>query len=150
MVLFSFTIAAANFAGMIFKSYIRKSSFPLSTTGLAYGVLKGTTLLLGLLIILSFLGISIAPLITALGIGGLAVALALKDTLSNLFAGLHILMERSLRIGDFVRLDAGQEGYIEDITWRTTRIRTLANNMVVIPNDKLAQSVVTNYCLPDV
>ncbi|MCC6345704.1 MAG: mechanosensitive ion channel, partial [Nitrospirales bacterium] len=42
------------------------------------------------------------------------------------------------------------EGYIEDITWRTTRIRTLANNMVVIPNDKLAQSVVTNYCLPDV
>ncbi|MFO0752821.1 MAG: mechanosensitive ion channel family protein [Thermodesulfovibrionales bacterium] len=150
MVLFSFTIATANLAGMIFKSYIRKSSFPLSTTGLAYGVLKGTILLLGVLVILSFLGISIAPLITALGVGGLAVALALQDTLSNLFAGLHILMERSLRIGDFVRLDAGQEGYIEDITWRTTRIRTLANNMVVIPNNKLAQSIVTNYCLPEV
>ncbi|MBZ0154805.1 MAG: mechanosensitive ion channel family protein [Alphaproteobacteria bacterium] len=150
MVIFSFTIATANLAGMIFKNYVRKSSLPLSTTGLAYGVFKGTILLLGILIILSFLGISIAPLVTALGVGGLAVALALQDTLSNLFAGVHILMEKSLRIGDFVRLDGGQEGYIEDITWRTTRIRTLANTMVVIPNNKLAQSIVTNYCLPEV
>jgi len=104
---------------------------------------------LGLLVILSFLGISITPLITALGVGGLAVALALQDTLANLFAGIHILVEKSIRVGDFIRLETGQEGYVEDITWRTTRIKMLPNNMVVIPNNKLAQSIVTNYYLPE-
>jgi small-conductance mechanosensitive channel len=98
---------------------------------------------------LSVLGISITPLITALGVGGLAVALALQDTLANLFAGIHILMEKAIRVGDFVRLETGQEGYVDDITWRTTRIRMLPNNVVVIPNSKLAQSVVTNYYLPE-
>jgi small-conductance mechanosensitive channel len=95
------------------------------------------------------LGISITPLITALGVGGLAVALALQDTLANLFAGIHILVEKSIRVGDFIRLETGQEGYVQDITWRTTRVRMLPNNIVVIPNSKLSQSVVTNYYLPE-
>ena len=88
-------------------------------------------------------------MITALGIGGLAVALALKDTLENLFAGIHIMAEKTIRVGDFVRLETGQEGYVEDISWRTTRIRMIPNNMVIIPNSKLAQSVVINYHLPE-
>jgi small-conductance mechanosensitive channel len=62
---------------------------------------------------------------------------------------MHILVEKSIRVGDFIRLESGQEGYVDDITWRTTRIRMLPNNMVVIPNSKLAQSVVTNYYLPE-
>jgi small-conductance mechanosensitive channel len=77
------------------------------------------------------------------------VALALQDTLANLFAGIHILLEKSVRVNDFIKLETGQEGYVQDITWRTTRIRMLPNNMVVIPNSKLAQSVVTNYYLPE-
>ncbi|MFZ5997023.1 MAG: mechanosensitive ion channel family protein [Nitrospirota bacterium] len=149
LVILSVTLATANLAGKIFKNYIRKSNLPLPTTGLAYGVLKGTILAVGILIVLSNLGISIAPLITALGVGGLAVALALQDSLANLFAGAHILMEKSIRVGDFVKLETGQEGYVEDITWRTTRVRMLPNNMVVIPNSKLAQSVVINYYLPE-
>src|SRR3990172_6931279 len=128
ILIFSITIASANLAGKIFRDYIKKSSLPIPTTGLAYGILKETILIIGLLIILSILGISITPLITALGVGGLAVALALQDTLSNLFAGIHILIEKSMRVGDFIRLETGQEGYIEDITWRTTRIRMLPNN----------------------
>lgn len=148
-VIFAVTIAAANFAGKIFRYYVQKSNLPISTTGLAYGILKGIIFVIGILVILSALGISITPLITALGVGGLAVALALQDTLANLFAGIHILMERSIRIGDFVKLETGQEGYVEDITWRTTRIRMLPNNMVVIPNNKLSQSIVTNYYLPE-
>src|SRR4030042_1091619 len=116
---------------------------------LAYGILKGTIIVIGFLIILSVLGISITPLLTALGVGGLAVALALQDTLANFFAGVHILMEKSIRVGDFIKLESGQEGYVEDITWRTTRIRMLPNNMVVIPNSKLSQSTVTNYYLPE-
>ena len=149
LIILSVTIASATLAGRLFRNYIQKSNIPIPTTGLAYGILKGTIFVIGFLIILTDLGISIAPLITALGVGGLAVALALQDTLANLFAGVHILMEKSLRIGDFVKLETGQEGYIDDITWRTTRIRMLPNNMVVIPNSKLAQSVVTNYYLPE-
>ncbi len=148
-VIFAVTIAVANFAGKIFKYYVQKSNLPISTSGLAYAILKGIIIIIGLLVILSSLGISITPLITALGVGGLAVALALQDTLANLFAGIHILMERSIRIGDFVKLETGQEGYVEDITWRTTRIKMLPNNMVVIPNNKLSQSIVTNYYLPE-
>jgi len=149
ILILSISIALANLAGKIFTNYVQKSNLPIPTTGLVYGIMKGTILTVGVLIILSVLGISIAPLITALGVGGLAVALALQDTLANLFAGIHILLERSIKIGDFVRLESGLEGYVTDVTWRTTRIRLLPNNMVVIPNSKLAQSVVTNYYMPE-
>jgi small-conductance mechanosensitive channel len=149
IIILSVTFAVSNLAGNIFRDYIRKSSLPLPSTGLAYGILKGTILVIGALIILSVFGISIAPLLTALGVGGLAVALALQDTLANLFAGIHILMEKSIRVGDFVKLESGQEGYVEDITWRTSRIRMMPNNMVIIPNSTLAKSIVTNYSLPE-
>jgi small-conductance mechanosensitive channel len=149
IVILSVTIAVANLSGKIFRNFVQKSNLPIPATGLAYGILKGTILVIGFLIILSILGISITPLITALGVGGLAVALALQDTLANLFSGIHILVEKSVRVGDFIRLETGQEGYVDDITWRTTRIRMLPNNMVVIPNHKLAQSIVTNYYLPE-
>jgi small-conductance mechanosensitive channel len=149
LIILSVTVAGATLAGRLFRNYVQQSNIPIPTTGLAYGILKGTIFVIGFLIILTDLGVSITPLITALGVGGLAVALALQDTLANLFAGVHILLEKSLRIGDFVKLETGQEGYIDDITWRTTRVRMLPNNMVVIPNSKLAQSVVTNYYLPE-
>lgn len=149
LIVFSVTIVTANLSVTLFRNYVQYSDLPLPTTGLAYGTLRGIILVIGFLIILSILGISIAPVITALGVGGLAAALALQDTLANLFAGINILVEQSIRVGDFVRLESGQEGHIEDISWRTTAIRTLANNMVLIPNSKLAQSVLTNYSLPE-
>ncbi len=149
VIILSITLATANLVSKIFKNYIQKLDLPLPTTGLAHGLLKGIIIIIGFLIILSTLGVSITPLITALGVGGLAVALALQDTLANLFAGIHILMEKSIKVGDFVKLETGQEGYVEDITWRTTRVRMLPNNIVVIPNSKLAQSVITNYYLPE-
>ena len=77
------------------------------------------------------------------------MALALRDSLANLFAGIHILIEKPVRVGDYIRLESGQEGYVADIGWRTTRIRMLPNNMIVVPNAKLAGSVITNYDLPD-
>ncbi|MHB8881516.1 MAG: mechanosensitive ion channel family protein [Thermodesulfovibrionales bacterium] len=149
IVIVSITVAAANLAGGIFRAYIQRSDLAVPATGLAYGIMYGSILVMGLLISLSVLGISIAPLITALGVGGLAVALALQDTMSNLFAGIHILVEKSIRVGDVIRLENGLEGYVEDITWRTTRIRMVSQNMIVIPNNKLSQSIVTNYNLPE-
>ena len=149
LVIFSITIAVANLLVRMFNYHVQKSNLPIPTTGLADGVLKGIVITIGILIILTALKISITPIITALGIGGLAVALGLQDTLSNLFAGIHLLIEKSVRVGDFIKLESGQEGFVDDITWRTVRIRMLSNNVVVIPNVKLAQSIVTNYCLPE-
>lgn len=104
---------------------------------------------LGALIILQTLGVSITPLLTALGVGGLAVGLALQDTLANFFAGLHILTSRQVRPGDFVRLSTGEEGYVTDVTWRYTTIRQLPNNLTIVPNAKLASAILTNYYLPE-
>ncbi len=149
LLIFSITAAAATLIGRIFNHYVQKSDIPIPTTGLVNGILRSIIWVVGLIIILNFLGIPITPMITALGVGGLAVALALQDTLANLFAGVHIMMEKSIRVGDFVKLESGQEGYVEDITWRTTRVRMLPNNMVIIPNHKFSQSIVTNYYLPE-
>lgn len=149
LIVLSAAVAVAGMCGTIFKDYIGRSHLPIPGTGLANGLIRGTILTIGFLLTLSILGISITPIITALGIGGLAVALALQDTLANLFAGIHVLIEKPILIGDFIRLETGQEGYVEDITWRTTRVRMLPNNMVIIPNSKVAQMILTNYCLPE-
>src|SRR5437764_1007357 len=102
----------------------------------------------GGLVLLSSLGIAITPILTALGVGGLAVALALQDTLSNLFAGLHLLADKPIRVGDYVRLSAESvEGHVVDVGWRSTRIRMLQNNIVVVPNKRVAESIITNYDL---
>ncbi len=148
LIIISVTLAIANMSGKLLKEYVKSSNLSLPTTGLAYTILKGVIILLGFLIVLNYLGISITPLLTAMGVGGLAVALALQDTLANLFAGVHITIEKSIKVGDFIRLENGLEGYVEDISWRTTRIRMLANNIIVIPNNKLSQSIITNYYLP--
>jgi small-conductance mechanosensitive channel len=110
---------------------------------------KALIILIGLLITLDSLNISITPLLTTLGIGGLAVALAFKDTLANFFAGLYILADRPVRVGDYVKLEGGPEGYVLAIGWRSTRIRTLPNNIVIIPNSKVSESIITNYFLPE-
>ncbi len=149
LVILSVTFALANVSSQLVTASVQRAGIAIPVSGLSQVIIKGVVLVIGFLILLGTLGISIAPLITALGVGGLAVALALQDTLSNLFAGLHILVERSVRVGDFVKLESGQEGRVMDISWRTTRVRMPPNTVVVIPNNKLAQSVVTNYSLPE-
>jgi small-conductance mechanosensitive channel len=103
----------------------------------------------GSMIILDNLGISITPILTTLGIGSLAVAIALQDTLGNFFAGLYIKADRFIEVGQYVRLESGEEGYVHHIGWRSTRVRMLPNNMVIVPNNKLVQSIITNYYMPD-
>jgi small-conductance mechanosensitive channel len=147
-IIFTITIGLANVSDRMLAYFLESAELPISVTSLLLGVVKAVVYILGVLIMLNYLGISIAPIITALGVGGLAMALALQDTLSNLFAGMHIMAEQTVRVGDFIRLETGQEGYVEDISWRTTRIRMLPNNMVIVPNNKLSQSVLTNYHLP--
>ena len=99
----------------------------------------------GILILLDYLNIAITPIVAGLGISGLAVALALQPALVNFFASTQIVSDRVVRVRDYVELDNGIRGYVIDVGWRSTRIRTSFNNMVVIPNSRLADSVITNY-----
>jgi small-conductance mechanosensitive channel len=101
-----------------------------------------------LIIILDRLNIKITALLASLGVASLAVALALQDTLSNLFSGFYIAADRPVKVGDYVKLDTGDEGFVENIGWRTSRIRMLANNLIIIPNNKLASSIIINFEKP--
>ncbi|TDD88935.1 mechanosensitive ion channel family protein [Actinomadura rubrisoli] len=102
----------------------------------------------GILVMLQSLGVSITPLLGALGVGGLAVALALQDTLANLFAGVHVLASKTIEPGDYIKLSSGQEGYVVDINWRNTSIRTLSDNIEVIPNQRFSDTILTNFHRP--
>jgi small-conductance mechanosensitive channel len=121
----------------------------LPVTSLTENIIRIVVYGVGALIVLNRLGISIAPILATLGVGGLAVALALKDTLSNFFAGFHVVATKQIRVGDYLKLDSGEEGHVYDISWRTTVIRTLAGNLVLVPNAKLTEMIVTNYTLQD-
>ena len=145
----SVTFLIADIAGRLVLLYGSRIHHALPVTSLTQHVAQIAIVATGLLMILQGLGVSIAPLLTALGVGGLAVALALQDTLSNLFAGLYITIARQIRVGDYVKLEPGEEGHVTDIGWRVTKIRTLSSNVVLIPNAKLSQSIITNYDLPD-
>jgi small-conductance mechanosensitive channel len=117
--------------------------------GLIQGLVRSVITVLGLLIFLDGIGISITPLLASLGIGSLAVALALKDTLANLFSGIQMIVDKPIEPGHFVRLEGGQEGIVSRVGWRSTWIRTTGNSVVVVPNSRLAESVITNHALPD-
>ncbi|MDD2541128.1 MAG: mechanosensitive ion channel family protein [Desulfuromonadaceae bacterium] len=141
------TILMMRLASGFVLHYAKKAVLP--SPSIFTNLAKVTAFSIGILIILQSLGISITPMLTALGVGGLAVALALQDTLSNIFSGLQIIATRQIRQGDYICLSGGEEGYVTDITWRNTLIRALANNLVLIPNSKLAGAIVTNFQLPE-
>ena len=120
-----------------------------AATSLLTNLVAITIYAAGAIIILGYYGISIAPLITALGVGGMAVALGLQESLANLFAGLHLILSKQVRVGDYIRLDSDNEGRVTDITWRYTTILTSTNNTVVVPNAKLSSAILTNYDMPE-
>jgi small-conductance mechanosensitive channel len=146
--IFSLTVVLSRISVGIFDIHARKGKGDTPTISLFTNIIKLFVYILGMLVILQSLGISIAPVLTALGVGGLAVALALQETLSNLFAGLQILAARQIKPGDYVHLETGEEGYVTDVTWRNTTIKAIPNNMVIVPNSKIASAILTNYHQP--
>jgi small-conductance mechanosensitive channel len=143
------TLVIARLAVSYVNLYATQVRGVLPSTTIFSNLTRALVYIIGLLVILQSLGISITPILTALGVGGLAVALALQDTLSNLFAGLQVIGSGQLRPGDFIRLESGEEGYVVDVTWWNTTIRQLANNMVIVPNAHLASSRVINFDQPE-
>ncbi len=146
----SLTMIAAQLAGNAVRfwgSHVAGQQAAASAT-LSRNLAQIVVYVLGVLILLNHIGIDIRPLLTALGVGGLAVALALQDTMANLFAGFYISVAGQIRLGDYVKLNTGEEGYIVDITWRSTTLKNLNNNYIFVPNSKLGAANVTNFNLP--
>src|SRR5919109_1055807 len=132
LVVFSISWSIARLVGAIVAHLSRPLHGTHESATLLVNLARLVVLTIGILIILETLGVSITPLITALGIGGLAIGLALQDTLANFFAGIQILSSRQLRPGDYVQLASGEEGYVQDVTWRYTTIRQIANNLTIV------------------
>jgi small-conductance mechanosensitive channel len=148
LLVLSISWSVARLVGAIVAHLAKPLRGTLASATLLVNVARLIVLALGVLIILQTFGVSVTPALTALGIGGLAIGLALQDTLANFFAGIHILSSRQVRPGDYVQLATGEEGYIQDVTWRYTTIRQLSNNLTIVPNAKLASTTLTNYYLP--
>ena len=152
--LFIGIVAVASVAGNIFKWY-EETIAPKTSTNLdqrlvplLHRICIALIYALGGLLILDHLNVNISPLIAGLGLGGLSVALALQPTLANLFAGTYVMTEGAVTPGDYIQLEGGVEGYVMNVSWRSTRLQTWTNNMVVIPNSKFAETIITNYQQP--
>ena len=142
------TIIVSRFAAGFINIYMEKTKGAIAGFTIFINLMKLLVYLIGFTIILDSIGVSITPIVTAMGVGGLAVALGLQTTLANLFSGLHIIASGKLRVGDYIKLSTGEEGYVTDMTWRETEIRTPLDNIIVIPNSKFASVSVTNYSFP--
>jgi small-conductance mechanosensitive channel len=146
----SLTLLGMRIAGDLVRNYgSQVAGGVLPVTTLTQNLAQLAVVLVGAAVLLQELGLKITPYLTALGVGGLAVALALQDTLSNLFSGFYVAVAGQIRLGDYIKLNTGEEGYVSDIGWRSTIVRSLGSNLVFIPNAKLSQAIVTNYHLPN-
>jgi small-conductance mechanosensitive channel len=144
----SLTVLVSRLISGFLAQKVKKTDGTFAATSIIVTIIELIVYILGLLFLLQSFGISITPLLTALGVGGLAMALALQDTLSNLFSGINILLSKQIKMGDFIKLSTGEEGTIVDMNWRNTTIKLPSDSMVVVPNQKIATSVITNYSQP--
>jgi small-conductance mechanosensitive channel len=103
-----------------------------------------------LLVILKHFNYDIFSLVTALGIGSLAIGMAAKDTLAHMISGFTLMLDRPFRIGDRIQLAGGQVGDVADIGLRSTKIKTLDNQLLIIPNSDLCNTMLINQAFPDV
>jgi small-conductance mechanosensitive channel len=148
-VIIALGLFADRFLTNAIREYSGKVEILRSSGGIVRGVVRIAAICLGLLVLLDTFGVSITPVLASLGIGSLAVALALQPTLENFFSGIQIVIDKPIQMGHFVKLESGEEGYIHKIGWRSTWIRMLSNNIVVIPNKVLVNSRLINYYYPE-
>ena len=147
-------VVAMNFFELAFTLYLEKISPKVKTDmdtqllPIIRSILKVIILVFAVIMIMGKAGYDITPMLAGLGIGGLAIALALQPTLASFIAGFYIIADKPLKVGDYIELSGGTRGYVKEVGWRTTKIRTPSNLMVIIPNSKLADSIITNYDMP--
>lgn len=133
----------------LLSNYAKQSETLKNSEMIVKGVARIAILCIGLLVLLSTLGISITPVIASLGITSLAVALALQPTLENFFSGVQLVTDKPIRVDDYIELDSGEQGFVQKIGWRSTWIKMLANNTIIIPNSNLSKAQIINYFYPE-
>lgn len=121
----------------------------LATITLINNLIKIIGAIIFILMVLSFTGADLTPLLSFVIGSSLGLSLALQNPLSNLFAGIQIILTERVRPGHYVKLSSGTEGYITDVRWTDTYIRTLTNNLVSIPNSEMSKVEIINYELPN-
>ena len=145
VVVLAWRVAGAAFTWLERREGPQSAAAQTRTLPVLRRIVKVGIALVGAMIVLDPLGVAIGPLLAGLGIGGIAVALAAQPILANIFAGSYMLSDGSIAVGDFIELDGGPSGWVEDIGLRATHIRTFDNNLVLIPNSTLADATVTNF-----
>ena len=105
--------------------------------------------LLAALYVLDTWGVAVGPLLASLGIAGIAIAFALQNTLGNIFGGISIILDKSIKVGDVVKIGQDISGTVLDVGLRSTKIRTWDNEVMIMPNGKLADSTIQNFVLPE-
>jgi len=111
--------------------------------------LKIVLVILGLIYILNLWGVEVAPLLAGVGIGGIAIAFALQNSLGNIFGGISIILDKSIRVGDFLTLENGTSGKVTQVGLRSTKILTRDNESLIVPNSKLSESIIHNVAMPE-
>jgi small-conductance mechanosensitive channel len=145
----SATFIIARFSVGLLKLYTTKDKGISPLTSLFEFLIQVTIFSIGVLIILQSIGIEITPLLTAFGVGGVSIGLALQTTLANLMSGINIITSGKVKPGNYLQLKSGEAGYVIDVELKYTIIQEITNNILVIPNAKLISSSFRNYSLPD-
>ncbi|GHT65701.1 mechanosensitive ion channel protein [Endomicrobiia bacterium] len=134
---FSIVILIASVVSRFFHKFVHER--------IGSNVIKFIVIFIGLMLILTQIGINFTPILAALSVGTLTVGLALQDTLGNFFAGINILTSKQISRNDYIKLDSGQEGTVVDVNWRTTLIKEISGNIITVPNSKISSAIVTSF-----
>lgn len=137
----SFTLKSTLVVKMRKKS---KRQYDDATVEFTLKVVRVLIYIVAVFIVLSLLKVDLTGLIAGLGIGGIIVTLAAQDTAKNIFGGIVIFIDKPFAVGDWIQMDS-YEGTIEDITFRTTRIRTFENSLLNVPNSIISNASVINW-----
>ena len=132
----------------LLKIYLPRIKAPQPTIALAINVVRITIIVVVALIVLDIWGMPTTPLLLLIAVVVLAAALALRNAAPNLFAGFQLGATQQIKVGDYIKLETGEEGYVTEISWNNTRLKALDESIVVIPNSRLLQHTVINYGRP--
>ena len=126
-----------------------KSDLDDSLINLSHGVLKVSWVIFSLLYILGVWGVKVGPFLAGIGIGGVAIAFAMQESLSNIFGGISIILDKTVKVGDIIYFDVDTRGEIINIGLRSTKIKTYDNEVITIPNSLIANNKVQNIAQPE-
>lgn len=136
-------LLALRLTGMAVKALSTRVGLPSAQLSIVENLSRAAVGVTFALAALQTVGVPVTPMLTALGVGGLAAALALQSTLSNAVAGLQLIASGQVRRGDRLKLEDGSEGIVEDVGWRSTSIRLPSGDLLLVPNSRMASMLLT-------